>query len=189
MYMDSVDIVDVIRSEIGKESIDAFRRRQKPKALIRVEAMVNKKPKELNVKTLQERIKDIQIQQDKAQEQYIKRIEDIGRRNIELMRNYELPNDVNKRKKITKLVDMIGVGKTGAEEIETIGNKHLYYARKYGIPLKSEGYNKSYDQILRDIDIFEKRNIQHIIKKGMDKKTKEFGLFLSEDMVSEYLKR
>lgn len=182
-------VIDVLREEYNKEDIDTFRRRQVPKPTIKVEPMLNRNKKELTVKTLSERVKDIQEQHDKAERDYIKRIEDIRRVGIKQMKNYELPSDVNKRKKITKLIDMIGVGKTGADEIQSIGNKHIYYSKKYGIPFKSEGITKSYDQILRDIDNFEKRNIQHIVKRGLDPKTKEYGLFLNEDMVAEYLRR
>jgi len=164
-----------------KDEIDRFRRSRKPKDLVMTKSLLEREPIEPKTKkTLLEIGKRLQAEQDKAEKQYEEKLQTIRRKGIELMKRYRTDKDLKKDEKIMRPSDVIGVGKTGSKEEDKpdIKNKHLHYAKKYGIPFETDGYRRTYEDLLKAIRRFEEANIYDIMRKGLDKRTKEYGMFI-----------
>ena len=58
--------------------------------------------------------------------------------------------------------------------------KIIYYAEKYRIPFVHFGVKKSYGDLEKEIQKFEKKYLKQIIYNGKDKKYGEYGLFIKK---------
>jgi len=166
----------------SQEEIDKFRRTRKPKDVVRTKALLERQPIEpKKMKPLIEIGRRLQMEQDKAQRQYEDKLYEIRKKGIELARQYKL-KDAKKTKEEEKIMrpsDIIGIGKTGGkEDKKEVKNKHLHYAKKYGIPFEKDGVRRTYEDLLRAIKAYEEANIYNIIKRGLDSKTGEYGMYI-----------
>jgi hypothetical protein len=172
-----MDEIDLFTSE----DIDKFRRTRRAKDIVRTKALLEREP--INPKrsiTLIEVGKRIKLEQDKAHRQYEEKIKTIRQKGIETARQYRTSKEVKKEQKIMRPSDIIGVGKTGIadEDKPKVKDKHIHYAKKYGIPFEVNGYRRTYEDLLKAIKAYEESNINNIMKKGLDKKTKEYGMYI-----------
>lgn len=84
---------------------------------------------------------------------------------------------LNKRKtEPAKIVEQID-GKI-TEEKDDKYPRILHYALKYRIPLVSSGVKNSYKDLVNKIHKFEMKNLKSIMRGGLDKKYKEYGLYI-----------
>lgn len=172
--MDEIDL-------FTQEEIDKFRRTRKPKDIVKTKALLERDPIEpKRSKTLLEIGKRIQLEQDKAEKQYEEKLYQIRKKGIDLMRQYKSKKDIKKEQKIMRPSDIIGIGKTGTadEDKPEIKNKHIHYAKKYGIPFEVAGVKRTYDDLLKAIRAYEEANLYNIMRMGLDKKTKEYGMYI-----------
>lgn len=173
--MDEVDL-------FSQEEIDKFRRTRKPKDIVKTKALLDREPIEpKKMKPLIEIGKQIRAEQNKAQMQYENKLYEIRKKGIELARQYKLADKkkMKAEEKIMRPSDIIGIGKTGGKEDKPdVKNKHIHYAKKYKIPFEAEGVKRTYEEMLRAIKAYEEANIYNIIKRGIDPKTKEYGMYI-----------
>lgn len=55
---------------------------------------------------------------------------------------------------------------------------YWYYAKKYKIQLHKDGHKKTARELALDIHKYEMRNINRIVKKGIDKNTGQLGMYI-----------
>jgi len=161
--------------------IDRFRRSRKPKDIVVTKALLERKPIEPKVnKTLIEIGQRVRAEQDKAEKVFEEKLKRIREEGIKLARQYRTRKDVKKTEKIMRPSDIIGVGKTGKadEDKPEVKNKHIHYAKKYGIPFEVNGIRRTYEDLLRAIRAYEETNIYNIMRVGVDSKTKEYGMYI-----------
>jgi hypothetical protein len=172
--MDELDL-------FSSDDINKFRQTRKPKDVVRTKALIDREPiQPKRSKTLLEVAQRIKLDQDKAEKQYMEKLEAIRRKGIILARQYRTSKEDKKEKKIMRPSDIIGVGKTGLadEDKPKVKDKHIHYAKKYGIPYEVGGYRRTYEDLLRAIRAFEEANVNNIMRAGLDKKTKEYGMYI-----------
>lgn len=165
---------------LSQSQIDKFRRTRKPKDIVRTKSLLEREPIEPKVKvTLLDIGERIQREQDKAEKVFEEKLKTIRQEGLKLARQYRTAKDIKKEEKIMKPSDIIGIGKTGGkEDKKEIKNKHIHYAKKYGIPFEVDGVRRTYEDLLRAIKAYEEANIYNIIRSGYDKKTEEYGMYI-----------
>jgi len=57
--------------------------------------------------------------------------------------------------------------------------KLIHYADKYRIPFSRAGFKKTYKDLAEDIHRYEMKNTKILVKNGLDKKYKQYGLYIS----------
>jgi len=105
----------------------------------------------------------------------------VGEEDKTLLERAEEISNENKKMNKKKLVP--------AREIEVIESKYIeeynpkydklvHFAEKYRIPYFAGGKRKGFKDLAHDIHEFEMRNKKALLKKGVDKKYKEYGLYI-----------
>lgn len=82
------------------------------------------------------------------------------------------------KKKKYKPVEVIDVEKLQEDGEIPKFEKIIYYAEKYRVPFLKSGIRKTYPELEKEIQKFEKKFLKQILGSGKDKKYGEYGLFI-----------
>ena len=82
------------------------------------------------------------------------------------------------KKKKHKPVEVIDVEKLEEDGEIPKYEKIIYYAEKYRVPFMKSGIRKSYPELEKEIQSFEKKYLKQLLGNGKDKKYGEYGLFI-----------
>lgn len=171
------------------EDIDKFRRTRRPRDVVKTKSLLEKGPRDTDTpKTLFEIGRRIEMEQDKAEKKYLEKLSKIqeqGLKYAKLMKGAKVKKEdgeqvleLKKHEKIMRPSETIGIGRTSAPTSEPMKDKHIHYAKKYGIAFMQEGQRRTYEDLLRAIHKYEMSNLEWIMSQGKDKKTKEYGMFI-----------
>ena len=82
------------------------------------------------------------------------------------------------KKKKYKPVEVIDVEKLEEDGEIPKYEKIIYYAEKYRVPFMKSGIRKTYPELEKEIQKFEKKFLKQLLGYGKDKKYGEYGLFI-----------
>ena len=82
------------------------------------------------------------------------------------------------KKKKYKPVEVIEVEKLEEDGEIPKYEKIIHYAEKYRVPFMRSGIRKSYPELEKEIQSFEKKFLKQLLGNGKDKKYNEYGLFI-----------
>ena len=82
------------------------------------------------------------------------------------------------KKKKYKPVEVIDVEKLEEDGEIPKYERIIHYAEKYRIPFMKSGIRKSYPELEKEIQSFEKKYLKQLLGNGKDKKYGEYGLFI-----------
>jgi hypothetical protein len=82
------------------------------------------------------------------------------------------------KKKKYKPVEVIDVEKLQEDGEVPKFEKIIHYAEKYRVPFMKSGIRKTYPELEKEIQKFEKKFLKQILGTGKDKKYGEYGLFI-----------
>ena len=162
MNKDELELM--IRNEEYKLMKQLYNTQQKQKK----DESLNKQIEAMTRRGAEERDDTIKKLLNKEEKTLLERAYDIGNEN----------EKVRKEKKIKPAKEIEIIESNYIIPYDDKYDKILYYIHKYRIPYLESGRKKSYKELAHAIHKYEMSNKNKIIKGGVDKKYKEYGLYL-----------
>jgi hypothetical protein len=162
---------------MNKDELDLMIRNEEYKLM---KQLYNAQQKQKKDQSLNKLIEDMTRRGAEERDDQIKKLMNKEEKTL-LERAYDISNENSKVKKEIKIKP--------AKEIEIIESNYiipyddkydkiLYYIHKYRIPYLESGRKKSYKELAHAIHKYELANKKKIINSGLDKKYKEYGLYV-----------